>query len=455
MSALAMLGPILGQDSEDSALPEPARIIARYQEGNDSRAITRGDVALEMAFHQRRLDSGRAAVEHLVNTTLVRQAAEENGLWPSDADVQALWDEIERQLRASGRKPEDIPVIRNTGPEGFLADLALQLAHEQLVRRQLELGRDESVGGEMLQLWIVEARKRTPIVDDPAQLPAGVAARVAGKDIPQIQLGMLLLRLADEQEQTKFIRQVVVLERIEHAAREAGLMVTEEDVEHELAARQAAAEKDPRYKGMAFEELLESQGISVDWLRQGRVFRGQLLQKKLAARQLPRKMLLEEIERDRQTVLEKAGPRRRVGMIYVRALAEPNALIPRDFTAAMTHLRDVRQRLDTEKFDVVARIESEEPNSKMRGGDIGWLQRNDDRLASSLVDAVFALDRDQVSQPLQAEDGCYLFKVLDIEPDPSNDELIVRLREQRIEELTQELLDGARITRPDGTPLTR
>lgn len=433
--------------------PPAARPLAHYHRDGQRHTVTAGDVALEMAFDQRHRDEGRAACEHLVATTLVRRAAAKAGIWPSPERVQELWRQLQQQLRAQGRDPQDVPVIRNSGLERFLDDLAVQLAHEALVRRQLGLGADEPVGGDMLQLWVVEARRAVPVVDDPDQLPVGTAVRVDGQAVPLLELGMLLLRMSDSGERDRFVRQVVVLQCIEAEARALGIEVTPEDLEHEIAARRLQAERDPRFRGMTFAQLLQSQGLSVDWLRHSRVFRAQLLQKKLAAVRHPREELLLEIARDREAVLARAGARRRLGLIFLRALDEPNPLVPRDFAAARAHLEEVRARLLTEEFDTVARIESEHAGSKGRGGDLGWLQRASDALPPAVMAAAFAQEPGQVAGPLDGPDGCYLVKVLDVEPEPTDDELVVRLREQAVERRNREILAEARITRPDGTPL--
>ena len=59
---------------------------------------------------------------------------------------------------------------RMTDFEALLAERSL--AHERLVRAELELKPTESVGPEMLKLWLQEARKRHQVQDDPDQLLA-------------------------------------------------------------------------------------------------------------------------------------------------------------------------------------------------------------------------------------------------------------------------------------------
>ena len=437
------------QAADDAATP-----IARYHLRLAEVVVTRGDVALEMAFHLRRKDDGRAACAQLAKTELVRRAAAAKGAWPEPATVRARLDELRQQLRAAGRDPDREPIFRNCSEAALLDYLAIDVAHERVVRKELGLRDDEQVSPAMLELWVKEARQRATIVDDPDQLPAGTAVRVDGRDVPLLDLGMLLLRSSDRDEQAKFVRQVVVLQSLEAMARERNLTVSADELQNELSLCRAQARSDPRFRGLTFEQLLNAQGITVEWLLQSRVFRAQVLQKKLVALQHPRQQLLAELAADRPGALERYGPRRHLAVVFARALDEPNQLVPRDFAAAQKHLEQCRQRLEHETFDNVARIESDDPGSKLRGGDCGWLQRRARELPEPVLAAAWSLDPGAVSEPVRAADGCYLVKVLEIEPDLSDDALVDRMREQKIEALTTELLRTAAIVHADGTPLS-
>ncbi|MEQ1632192.1 MAG: hypothetical protein ABL997_07445, partial [Planctomycetota bacterium] len=85
-----------GVDPADAAAP-----LASYRSESGERVVTRGDVALEMAFHLRRKDDGRAACAQLVKTALVRRAATSAGLWPDPAQLKARWDELRAQMKAA------------------------------------------------------------------------------------------------------------------------------------------------------------------------------------------------------------------------------------------------------------------------------------------------------------------------------------------------------------------
>ncbi|MGE3173223.1 MAG: peptidylprolyl isomerase [Planctomycetota bacterium] len=453
LPALLLLLPCAPGAAQERPTADAAEPLAYYRMDGLDAIVTRGDVALEMAFHTRRKDDGRAAVEQLVKSELVRRAAERTGAWPKPDEVRRRWDELRRQLRAAGRDPEREPLLRNCSEAALLDYLAVDLAHEQIVRKELGLGDDEQVSPAMLELWTRETRQRATVVDDPDQLPLGTAVRIDGDDVPMLDLGILLLRSSDQDELDSYVRRFVVLEGIDALAREHGVDASRADLERELEARRVMAERDPRFGGLSFEQLLRGQGLTPEWLLKSRSFRAHVLQKKIIARLHPRAALLARAAEDRPAVLAEFGARRRLAIVFSRALDEPNQLVPRDFPAAIAHLETVRRRLETEPFETVAKIESDDAGTKMRGGDCGWLPRRTDDLPEPVLAVAFELGYGEVSPPIRAEDGCYLVKVLGIEPEVTDDTLVERMRERLVEELTRDLLREAEIRRVDGSPL--
>lgn len=423
----------------------PDTVVATYRLGDRTVPITRADLALEMASHLRRRERGREACELLVASTLTRRAATAKGVLPTEPEVRAFWRELQQQLRAAGRDPSEFAAVRNTDEAQWLDDLAMQMAQERLVRLELGLEPREPVSGDMLQLWLQEQRKAHRVVADPDELPPGTAVRVGTTDVPLIDLGLLLLRTAEDDERDRFVRQIAFLGTVESLARQEGIVLTDADLDASVQRRRDEAARDQRYAGVSFESMLKAEGLTVAALRQLRVFRGQLLLERLAARRFPAAELAAELQRDRQTVLERLGPRRRIAIVFVRALAEPNALVTRDFDAARAELAAARARLATETFANVAALVSEHNGSKLQGGDVGWHRRRSDKLPEPVLAAAFALPAGEVSMPVTAEDGCFLVRVAEIEPAPGDDVLLARLRELRTNELSQRLLAEARV----------
>ena len=455
MSALASLSlALLAFVPRPTAPQNPDSPLATYRLLGAEAAVSRTDVALEMALHMRRRDRGKQACEQLADATLTHQAAVQKRLLPGHDEVRPFWQELQQQLRAAGQRPEQFAWIRNSTEAELFDLLAIQMAQERLVRAELGLGSDTPVGGEMLKLWIQQERKRVPVVTDPDLLPFGTAVRVGEREVPLIELGMLLLRTADDDEREHFVVQVVYLNTLEAVCKREGIAVAATDLDAAIERQRAEVAGDPRKQGVTFDNLIKAEGETVQTLQRSRVFHAQILLDKLVQRRFPDTELRAELGRDRAALLERIGPRRRLGMIFVNAMEKPNAIIKRNFPEAMELLAKVRTRLEVEPFDVVARLSSEHASSKQKGGDIGWHRRSAEKLPEIVREAAFALAVDQVSQPIRADEGCFLVKVLEQEPMPDETVLLRRLRQLRGEELRQQLVRDAALQQLPTTPRT-
>jgi hypothetical protein len=429
-----------------SLLPQGRdEVLATFVVDGKPATVTRTDAALEMALHLRRRERGREAISHLVDTALIRRVATERSLMPTTDEARAYWRELQQQLRAAGRRPEEFAAVRNTTEAQWLDDLAVQLAHERIVRAELGLSKQETASPDLLKLWLQEQRKQAKVVDDPDALPAGTAVRVGTTEVPLIDLGVLLLRTADDDERQETVARIALMAVLESLARREGFDVTPADLDAAVQKQRDDAARDPRFRGATLENMLQAEGLTIAALRELRTFRAHILLDKLARRRFPDAELAKELANDRQGVLDRHGARRRIGVIFARALAEPNGLVPRDFDAARKHLEAVRDRLATESFASVARIESEHAASKLQGGDCGWHRRRSERLPEPVLAAAFALPPGEVSQPLRTDDGCFLVKVLDVETEPGDDVLLARMREAKALELRQKLLADAKL----------
>lgn len=422
---------------------EPTDVLATYRLNGKEATVTRTDVALEMAFHLRRDDRGRQACEMLVDALLTRTAAKEKGLTPTTAEVQAFWQQLKGQLIAAGRRPEEFPAVRNTGERQWLEDLSVQIAQERLVRRELGLAENEKVSGDMLKLWLREARERSEVETDPDKLPVGTAVIAGKKNVALIDLGFLLLRTSEDSERDRFVRQVVYLKTIENMAAARSLRITNTDLDRAIEDRRKQAKADPRRGGVPLEQILKAIGMTVESLRELRVFRSQILLDKLAASEFPEEALLAEVTDNRDEILAEVGPRRRIGAIFLRALEEPNAIIKRTFDEAMKDLLTVRARIAKDGFAATASIESELGDSKRKGGDVGWHRKSSPELPSAVIHAAFAMKMTEVSMPIRTKNGCYVITVLDREPVPDDKELVRRLRIVRTTQLSESILKDA------------
>ncbi|MGH8671038.1 MAG: peptidylprolyl isomerase [Burkholderiales bacterium] len=109
------------------------------------------------------------------------------------------------------------------------------------------------------------------------------------------------------------------------------------------------------------------------------------------------------------------------------------------------------------KFDKLAREKSNDPGSKEKGGDLGWISRGN--VVKPFGDALAALEKGRYTeQPVQSRFGWHLIQLEDtraLTPPPYEEVkngLQQRLTQQRIEKLMADLRANAKIDPPDEVP---
>jgi len=156
--------------------------------------------------------------------------------------------------------------------------------------------------------------------------------------------------------------------------------------------------------------------------------------------------------------------RRRLALIRFAVPAEPSS---EDWAVAERRAREAQAEVSAlpesvRHFGALAQKYSEDPDSRWRGGVVGWIADRDSELSASALDpAVLKAAREPeeagaVQGPLRGSDGVYLLRVVDIDPGRSRsfDELAdgIRqgLRQQRLAEMEhdfrEELLGRMRLT---------
>jgi len=103
---------------------------------------------------------------------------------------------------------------------------------------------------------------------------------------------------------------------------------------------------------------------------------------------------------------------KRPAMAYVRFVAQPRLPNAADSAAARAHVARVRAELARgARFEDVARRQSSDTVSGQRGGDLGWVKRNDENFDPQFMQGVRALRPAQVSPPVTTQFGYHLIRV--------------------------------------------
>jgi peptidyl-prolyl cis-trans isomerase D len=103
---------------------------------------------------------------------------------------------------------------------------------------------------------------------------------------------------------------------------------------------------------------------------------------------------------------------KRPAIAYVRFVALPRLPNAADSAAAKARVAQVRAQLARGvRFDSVARRESSDTVSGQRGGDLGWIKRNDQTFDPQFMAGLRTLRAGQVSAPVSTQFGYHLIKV--------------------------------------------
>lgn len=431
VALLALCGPALAQDQA---------IAARFLLLGESAVVTRDELAQEMAARQRRTDEGQAALENLIDLELVRQAAREQGVMPDDRALDAWIPQLAAQMRAGGLDLEDKLASLGMTAAEFREYAAIQLAHIQLVRKELGLGPRADVDGDMLRLWLAQARRQRQVVTDESALPAGCVARVGRANLLLVDLGRLLTKAATPEKRAEFVERIVRERCVRALAEREKIEVTDADIDAEIAARRRLAEANPRLQGLSFEKFLESIGTNVAELRRATVFAAQIRERKLIEALYPPAELDRRLREERAAIERRHGEQRRLDVLLVRADRGRSA------EQAEQQARTLRAAIESgTEFREVALEHSEDPYTRVSGGDAGWHHRDGSTLPDPVVAAGFAAELDEVVGPVQAANGCYLVRVRAIEPTPEDAVLRTRLRDALQREKIAALLAEAGI----------
>lgn len=421
----------------------PPAVAARYLLDGRESVVSMDDLALEMGRRFRRTEQGKRALESLIGHELVRQAARRAGLLPTGEETDRWIGDLEEKLRSRGLELGRFLERKGMTLGEFREYAALSLAHERVVRRAAGLRADEPVTPDMLALWLKEARGKEHVEIDEKRLPRGVVARVGERSLTLLDLGRLIVRGASVAERRRYTRQIVLRRCLEALARKHGLTVTPREMRAEVAARAAAAARDPRLQAVPFDQILEAQGTSREELAHSGVLRAQVLERKLAYKLYPDEEIRRRLADDRESVLARHGARRRLQVLLVAARKDGKG---RHFEQARALCEQVRVRILKDlPFAEAARTYSDEPYTKVAGGDAGWHNREGSKLPREVVDAAFHLDINEVSRPIRTERGYWLVRVAAIEPEPNEATLAARLRRALTADLRRKILAEAKV----------
>lgn len=251
------------------------------------------------------------------------------------------------------------------------------------------------------------------------QVMAGVQKATQGKSVPQQAVPALQAQTLNQLIQQELVARFLVQQKIP-----AG------DLEIATALQNIAARF--QQQGTTLEKYLQERGATEKQLREQ--LAGQIRWRNYLQQALDEKRLKEFFEANHR---QFDGTELRVSHILLRngsELALPNA------ESAIEKANQIREEIESGKLDFAAAAEKYSSGpSRQQGGDLGFIPRRG-VMQDSFSQAAFALEKDEISQPVSTSFGVHLIQVTEVKPgDKTWQDVQGQLRQQLAGQLMQEV----------------
>ena len=378
-----------GSTDPAPALGELGRSIAAY--GRDS-SITFEELEDLLIWRHGLGEEGRSALRELLDLGTLAELAKEQSLTISPKDVKRRWDELEKEVLASGEAQSLKEYLgkNRVDPQVFRRYLELSIVHETLARKDLGIPAKDPITGEQQSMWLQGILSGRQYEELPHPYADGIVARSGSITITRNEFAaQLLQKLSDEiLEEACFqlLLEKRVLARMPDLSEEA----IEKAVGREIARRRAEAEGNPDFKGLDYESLLGAQGLTLEGVRQDPAIRVAALTHFWLERSHSDEDLRDAYKAERSTFDGLYGEGIEVNVLLLKAARFKNELNPRTFEDADSELEELRARVQgVEDFQRLVRLHSEDPLSREKGGLLGVVTRGTPRVPEQIRKTVF------------------------------------------------------------------
>lgn len=374
-------------------------------------------------------EDGREALKQLLKARLLDRLAKESKLEVGPKQVQARWEELDREARAGGEAGGLAGALEAQGVDEqvFREFLRLAIVQETLSRRALGLPAEREVNAEQQEMWldqvIVQRGSQTP----PPPWSDGVAARCGDVTLSQRDYTLFLRTQLDPE----LLRETCYQMLLERSAR-ARMPDLSSDalaaaVEAEIARRRAETSADPRYQGLSYEQILSAQGVLLEGLREDPALVTAALANLWVDRSHGEEGLRSVYAQERAWFDGRFGEFREVRGIFLRGAVFKNQINPRSLEECEDQLSAIERKLGAiEDFERAVLEHSEDPSSKEKGGLLGWVPKGDERVPEVIRQAAYSDDGRPLGQgrlvgPVRLPGGAALLWIGATRPAPGWD----------------------------------
>ncbi len=361
---------------------------------------------------------GRAALRELIDLKVIGHLAKERGVVISQAKLNRRWSQIEKDVIESGQASTMAEFLESSGVdrETFRHYLELALIQETLALKALGLPDDSELNAEQQQLWLESEMETLGYQEMPAYWEDGVVCKLGPITVTTAQFANHLRN----QLETKDIRQTcyeaLLFKKIRARFPDLSPAAEAKAIEQEIDLRRKDVEANPRYKGVKYEDLLQSQGLTMRSLQMDPALRSSALSRLWVDRTCDDACLREFYGSERENFDGHFGEGVETYAILLKAAKLKNDLNPRTFEEAENQLEELRKDInDVEALKRIAGVRTDDVNARASSGLIGWVRRRTAgvdpairKAISDILDATPGPLQNMIIGPLRVQGGVVL-----------------------------------------------
>ena len=439
LAALPLLAPATAAPvvQDDAALPAtdegeiaPEGIVARgIGSGAGLGVVTEEELDEVVLWRHGKTQAGEATLRQILDVRVLEHLARERGLEVDDVELNARFAELDAEARASGQVGGLTAYLEESGVDlaTFRDYLRLSILHERLTRNALGLADDAPLTAEQQETWLRGEHEKRGFERGEFPFENGVVATSGEIQITRDEYVTQLRASLDPADlaETCFL---ILLERsVAERMPDLGPDGVEAALDQEIDRRRAEAAADPRYQGVAFEQLLEAKGLSIEAMRRDPAIRSAALAHVFVNRANDDEALRGAYEAERDFFDGLFGEGVEVRALMLAAAERANELQPRTYEQADRRLLELRRQVEgPEDFVRLVQELSEDRNTRENGGLIGVVTRGMVNLPEAIRAAVFdhLADREgsvagNILGPVHIQGGSVLLMLGKRRPAPS------------------------------------
>lgn len=450
-AASALAAPLLLAASPSRAGDEalPPGVEARVY----GEEVTEAQVLDRLARRHEGTEKGRQILDQIVDDAIVGLEAKARGVRVTDEEVAAHTAKLMEVVKAQsgGEKTlADVLAETKTTEAEFRRTTLEYLLREKMAREDLGTKPGDDLPEHRMKLWMASMRRRHEVRT--ADLPEGVLAKVG--DAVSVDRARFGRELRDRlpPEVVAEVRMELVLDvATRHRVATAGVVVTDADVDEQIARLRTRFESNPRVRGtgVTFDQFLrQTFGIGEAELRRDETFRSRVALERMLHGEISDEEIRAHWERNRDAY----GDRALVRQVYVaaaekggkldadvRSFADAHELVLRAKVAVLDRAgllapsapgEDAPKKAPlAESVTAVAKqFAGSDEERKTAGEPAAWTRGN---VAGepALEKAAFEGDPGQLVGPVRSRIGWHLLLVEERRPAPTWEEVRDRVRD--------------------------